>query len=112
MAKAVETAEAKGKLADLAGRVAARGKRIIVQQRGKPVAVLIGIEEYGRLQDHGRRRQPALPPVLVERQKALVARARRLRARHGDPVGGLAELLKSLPPATDPFWAEIAQEPF
>lgn len=111
MAKAVETAEARGRLADLAGRVTTRGKRIIVQQRGQPVAVLIGFEEYGRLQRAGRQRySSAISPTLLERQRVSVARARRLRAQHGDPVDGLTKLLKFLPPANDLFWAEVAEE--
>ena len=51
MAKTGETAEARGKLPDLAGRVATKGTRIVVQRRGQPLAVLIGLDEYSRLPD-------------------------------------------------------------
>ena len=112
MAKVIETAEASGRLAELAGRVAARGKQIIVQRRGQPLAVLVGLEEYKRLQSPTRRKPSCrVPPELLERQRALVAQARRLRVRHGDPVEGMGEFLKSLPPPTDPFWAELAETP-
>jgi len=113
MAKTVETTEARGNLADLAGRVATRGKRIVVQRRGQPLAVLIGMDEYDRLRAAGRRpRKDAISPDLLQRQRTLVSRARQLRARHGDPVDGLAELLKSLPPANDSFWVELSDAPF
>lgn len=55
MAKSVGMAQAKSKLADLVGRAAYKGERIVLERRGRPVAVLIGMDEYNRLRDLERR---------------------------------------------------------
>jgi hypothetical protein len=75
------------------------------------MAVLIGMDEYRRLQELERtaRKQP-LPRELARRQEQLVADARRLRARLGDPVDGLAEIMSTLPPEGDEFWLHLAEE--
>lgn len=113
MAKSVGMAQAKSKLADLVGRAAYKGERIVLERRGRPMAVLIGIDEYNRLQDlRPAADRQGLPAALRERQKELVAQARRLRARVGDPVDGLAKALRTLPPADDAFWLQLAEEPF
>ena len=74
------------------------------------MAVLIGVDEFQRLQTQaGRADRPVrspLPPELVHRQKELVARARRLEEHFGDPIDGLAELFSRLPPGGDDFWVE------
>ena len=62
-------------------------------------------EKYRRLQAESP--TPDLSPALRLRQEALVARARRLERRLGDPVEGLAALFDSLPPEDDVFWAEM-----
>lgn len=51
----------------------------------------------------------ALPPKLRRRQEALLAQARRLRARFGPPEQRLAELLAELPPTADEFWVEVLE---
>ena len=75
------------------------------------MAVLIGVDEFQRLQAQAGRADRAvrspLPPELVHRQGELVARARRLEERLGDPIDGLAELFNRLPPDGDDFWVEI-----
>jgi len=111
MDRFIGMAKAKSKLADLVGRVAYTGEKVILERRGRPMAVLIGVDEYRRLQELERsaRRQP-LPPELVRRQGQLIADARRLRARLGDPVDGLAEIMSTLPPESDEFWLQLAEE--
>ena len=110
MDKSIGMAHAKSKLAELVGRVAYGGEHFILERRGQPMAVLIGVDEYKRLRglQWAARKQP-LPPELYQRQEQLVAQARRLRKRLGDPVNGLAELLSSLPPEEDAFWLELAE---
>lgn len=107
MDRFVSMVEAKSKLAELVGQVKYSGKRYILRRRGEPVAVLIGIEEYRRLQS-GRVESP-LPPALRQRQEALVTRAHRLEQRLGDPVDGLATLFGDLPPDDNAFWAETQE---
>ena len=111
MTKSVGMAQAKSKLAELVGRVAYGRERVILERRGQPMAVLIGVDEYKRLRglEWAARGQP-LPPELRQRQEQLVAQAHRLRKRLGDPVEGLAELLSSLPPEEDIFWLELVEE--
>jgi prevent-host-death family protein len=43
--ESVGVAEAKARLSELLGRVAHRGERILVRRRGKPVAVLVPVED-------------------------------------------------------------------
>lgn len=107
MDRYVSMVEAKSKLAELVGQVKYGGQRYILRRRGEPMAVLIGFEEYRRLQV----KSPtlALPAALRQRQEALVTRARRLEQRLGDPVEGLAMLFADLPPDDDVFWAEIQE---
>ena len=107
MDRYVSMVEAKSKLAELVGQAKYSGKRYILRRRGEPMAVLIGFEEYRRLQAETSTSE--LPPALRQRQEALVARARRLERRLGDPVDGLAALFDGLPPDNDTFWAEIQE---
>jgi prevent-host-death family protein len=107
MDRFVSMVEAKSKLSELVGQVKYGGKRYILRRRGEPVAVLIGIEEYRRLQS-GTDESP-LPTSLRQRQEALVTEARRLEQRLGDPVDGLATLFAGLPSDDDPFWVEMQE---
>jgi len=107
MDRFVSMVEAKSKLAELVGQVKYGGQRYILKRRGEPMAVLIGFEEYRRLQAESP--TPALPPALRLRQEALVARARRLERHLGDPVEGLATLFADLPPDDDVFWVEMQE---
>ena len=110
MDKTIGMAQAKSQLAELTGRVAYGGERFVLERRGRPVAILIGVEEYKRLRNlelaacgH------ALPPELRQRQERLLAQAKRLRKRLGDPVDGLAKLLSTLPSEDDVFWLQIEE---
>jgi len=113
MDNSVGMAQAKSRLAELVGRVAYRRERFILERRGRPMAVLINVDEYERLRDleMAASRRP-LPPELRRRQEQLIAQARRLRKRLGNPVDGLAELMSSLPPEEDTFWVQLAEEAF
>jgi prevent-host-death family protein len=109
----VSMVEAKSHLAELVGQVRFAGKRYILERRGRPMAMLISIEEYEQLQEQASARASGktspLPPELQQRQKLLVERARQLERRYGDPVAGLAELFSTLPPSEDDFWLEIQE---
>ena len=113
MDRSVGMVEAKSKLAELVGQVKYGGQRYVLERRGQPMAVLISLEEYERLQAEAgaaaRARSSPLPPELRRRQEILLARARRLRARMGPPEDRLAELLADLPQDDDDFWLEIEE---
>ena len=49
MDKSISMVEAKSELADLVGQVAYGGERFVLQRRGRPMAVLISVDEYRRL---------------------------------------------------------------
>ncbi|MFH1906324.1 MAG: type II toxin-antitoxin system Phd/YefM family antitoxin [Chloroflexota bacterium] len=103
-------AEAKSKFASLIGQTAYGGKRFILERRGQPMAVLIGVDEYQRLRglEQEAQRLP-MSPELRQRQQELVAKSRRLQALLGDPVGGLVELMSRLPPRDDEFWLQVVE---
>ena len=106
----VGMAEAKSKLAELVGQVKYGGNHYILERRGQPMAVLIGVEEYERMQAGAAGGPPpSLPPELRRRQEALLAQARSLRARFGPPEQRLAELFADLPPESDEFWVEVLE---
>jgi len=111
MNQTIGMVEAKSKLAEIVAEVKYGGKRFILERRGRPMAVLISIEEYEGLQAQADAASPVspLPPALQRRQAMLVERARELEQRLGDPIAGLAELFSSLPPADDNFWVEIQE---
>lgn len=113
MNQVVGMVEAKSKLAELVGQVKYGGKRFVLERRGRPMAMLVSIEEFEKLQAQGgtgaRSSVSPLPPDLRRRQAILVERARELEKRLGDPVTGLAELFGDLPSADDSFWVEIQE---
>jgi len=49
MTKRVSAAQAKANLSELMSHVAYGGERVIIERRGKPMAVLIGVAELERL---------------------------------------------------------------
>lgn len=110
MAHTIGMSEAKSKLSDLVGQVAYGGQEFVLERRGRPMAVLISLDEYRRWQEleQAARRQP-LSPELRQRQEGLVSQAHRLRARLGDPVKGLADLMSSLPAEGEEFWLQLAE---
>lgn len=55
----ITVAEAKSRFSELISRAAA-GKRFIIQRRERPMAVLIGADEFERF--HRRRRRRLQPP--------------------------------------------------
>jgi prevent-host-death family protein len=70
--------EAKSKLAELVGQVKYGGKRYVLERRGRPMAILINVEEYEQLQAQSgtNAKSPVspLPPDLQRRQALLVER--------------------------------------
>ncbi len=113
MDQTIGMVEAKSKLAELVAQVKYGGKRFVLQRRGRPMAMLISIEEYEQWQARGaaeaRSLTSPLPPELRQRQAQLVEQARELEKHLGDPITGLAELFSNLPPTTDSFWVEIQE---
>ncbi len=113
MNQVVGMVEAKSKLADLVGQVKYGKKRFVLERRGRPMAMLVSVEEYEQLQAQVSAAMTArpspLPPELRCRQEILVARAIRLRERLGSPEDRLGELFADLPPEDDNFWAEIQE---
>lgn len=105
--------EAKSKLAELVGQAKYGGKRFLLQRRGRPMAVLVGVEEFEQIEAQAsaaKADHPSpLPPDLRRRQEALIARAIRLRERFGAPEDRLAELFADLPSEDDSFWAEVEE---
>lgn len=112
MERIIGMAEAKSKLAELVGRVKYGGDRFILERRGQPMAVLIGVKEFERLQASANT-AAAEPPVisaeLWRQQETLLAQARSLRARFGPPEQRLAEFLADMPPEDDVFWMEVLE---
>lgn len=110
--RVVGMAEAKSKLAELVGQVKFGGQHFILERRGRPMAVLISVEEYESLKRQpsgaGEQESP-LSPELRRRQQALVGNARRLRAEIGVPEEQLAQLFANLPPESDSFWLELQE---
>ena len=112
MSQVVSMVEAKSRLAELVGQVKFGGKQYILERRGRPMAMLISVEEYEQLraQDTAAGLQASpLSPELLRRQAALVAQARELRAQYGASEDRLAELFADLPPDDDDFWFEIEE---
>ena len=112
MSQVVSMVEAKSRLAELVGQVKFGGKQYILERRGRPMAMLISIEEYEQLRVQGAAAGlvvSPLSPELQRRQAALVARARELRAQYGPPENRLAELFADLPPSDNVFWLEIEE---
>ncbi|MBX3000282.1 MAG: type II toxin-antitoxin system prevent-host-death family antitoxin [Caldilineaceae bacterium] len=113
MEQTVGMAEAKSRLAELVGHVKYGGETFILQRRGEPMAVLVSVAEFKRLQaaagQSDAESQSPLTPALLHRQQALVAQARRLRESLGQPAERLAAFFADLPPADDAFWLEIEE---
>lgn len=113
MEQIVGMAEAKARLAELVGQVKYGGETFVLQRRGQPMAVLIGVEEFERLLAASARSGAdplsPLPPALLHRQQMLVAQAQSLSERLGQPAARLADLFADLPPANDSFWLEIEE---
>ena len=113
MARVVGMVEAKTKLAELVGQVKFGGQRFVLERRGRPMAVLISVDEYESLkaQAAGRGESDVSPlsPELRRRQEGLLARARKLQAQFGAPEERLTQFLADLPPAEDEFWFQVQE---
>lgn len=113
MNQVVGMMEAKSKLAELVGQVKYGGRRYILERRGRPMAMLISVEEYEQMQARSGADAAVpvspLPPDLQRRQARLVESAHMLEQRLGDPITGLATLFSDLPPAADSFWVELQE---
>jgi prevent-host-death family protein len=111
MRQVVSMVEAKSRLAELVGQVKFGGRQYILERRGRPMAMLISVEEYEQLRAQGAATAESLvsplSPELQRRQATLVARAQELRAQYGPPEDRLADLLTDLPPVDHEFWLEM-----
>jgi prevent-host-death family protein len=56
----VRAAEARNNFADIIGRAHFAGEAFVIEKQGKPYAVVIGIDEYRRLQECSNGAEPAL----------------------------------------------------
>ena len=65
----MNVAEAKKRFSELLARIAYNGERFIISRRGKPMAVLIGLDDFGLLEEHARR--PEEPQGLLAAAGAL-----------------------------------------
>jgi prevent-host-death family protein len=66
MPKRVSSAQAKAHLAELVTAVAYQGERVIIERKGKPLAALVNIRDFERLeQDLDRSGQAPWPLNLV-----------------------------------------------
>jgi prevent-host-death family protein len=59
----INVADAREQFADLMGRVAYGGERIIVQRRGKPMMAWISLEDLGRLEAFEQNASPDDAPA-------------------------------------------------
>ncbi len=59
MATLISAAEFHRRAGDLLARIRYRGERFIIERRGQPIAVLLGIEEFHRLETLAARQQAA-----------------------------------------------------
>ncbi len=108
MEKTVSMAQAKSHLSELVGRAAYHDERFVLERRGRPLAILLGVNEYERLRAlESSGIASSLPPALRQRQARLLTQAQALREQLGDPVEGLANILRTIPPDSDEFWLEI-----
>ncbi|MCX7854612.1 MAG: type II toxin-antitoxin system Phd/YefM family antitoxin [Anaerolineae bacterium] len=59
MSTLISAAEFHRKAGDLLARIRYRGERFIIERRGQPIAVLLGIEEFRQLEAMAARQQAA-----------------------------------------------------
>lgn len=110
MEKTVSMAEAKSHLSELVGRAAYHGEQFVLARRGRPMAILLSVDEYKRLRAEGTHNTTSpLPPALRQRQERLLSQAQLLREQLGDPLEGIANILHDLPPESDEFWVQIEE---
>lgn len=110
MDRTVSMAEAKSHFSELVGRAAYHGEHFVLERRGRPLAILLGVDEYWRLRAlETPGTASALPPALRQRQERLLAQAQTLRQQVGDPLEGLAAMLRDLPPEGDEFWTQVEE---
>jgi prevent-host-death family protein len=110
MDRTVSMAKAKSHLSELVGRAAYHDEHFVLERRGRPMAVLLGVDEYERLRALESPDIPSsLSPVLRQRQERLLAQAQALREQLGNPLKGLANILRDMPPESDEFWVEVEE---
>jgi prevent-host-death family protein len=51
MSKSMTVSEARDRLADVIGRVQFGGERVVIEKRGKPVAVVVSVEDAAFLEE-------------------------------------------------------------
>jgi prevent-host-death family protein len=56
----IAAADARNNFAEILGRVHFGGEAFVIEKQGKPYAVVIGIDEYRRLQECSSGAEPAL----------------------------------------------------
>lgn len=110
LSKSISLVQAQNQLAEIVDRAAHHRERFILEQHGRPMAVLLGMEDYQQLQRPDQSSPgDLLPPGLLWRQEQLVTQAQQLQTRLGDPVDGLIELLSALPAGDGEFWLQVTE---
>jgi len=91
MDRRVSIGTVKRDISELVNRVAFGGERIVLTSRGKPKAVLVGLEDYRRLSGNaGADRRQRLAAVRSKNDR-LVERIRRRRGGEPIPVDEILE---------------------
>jgi prevent-host-death family protein len=62
MSRRVPIAEAKAKLSAIVDEVLHRGERVVIERHGKPVAVVVSLDDLARLEEYRATTQP--PGIL------------------------------------------------
>ena len=80
----VSTEEVRHDISNLVNRVAYRGERILLTSEGRPIAALVSVEDYERLQQDRVRENLATWTAWLEENRKLAADI--LARRDGEPL--------------------------
>jgi prevent-host-death family protein len=83
--RAVPATEMKNRFGDYLGEVVHRQEALIIEKHGKPVAVMVSVEEWRRLQDEKGRRSDS-PWILACERLADKIRKKHPRTKHTPAV--------------------------
>lgn len=83
----MSVAEVRERLAETLNELADRGEPVVVERYGKPVAVLVSVDDYARLEALGRAPEPRQPGHEARVRAAWA----RVKARHDASFRALAE---------------------
>lgn len=93
---AINVVEARKNFSDLMLRVAYGKQRIVVERHGKPMMVLISLEDYALLQAHRRDTEASRGEAQAALDEASSFRRRLLAERGGVPMPDSADLIAEI----------------